>query len=60
MTQARWSWKIGVPMGRTLHRDRSNTRRSLSTKRQEIGEIQEQPMECRATMAVLRIDDIRQ
>jgi hypothetical protein len=44
-------------MGGTLHRDRSNTRRSLSTTRQENGERQEQPVECRATTAVLRIDD---
>jgi hypothetical protein len=35
MTQARRSWKIGVPMGRALHHDGSNTRRSLSTTRQK-------------------------
>jgi hypothetical protein len=46
-------------MGRTLHRDGSNTRRSLSTKRQENGERREQPVECRATMVVLRVEDIR-
>jgi hypothetical protein len=33
MTQARWPWKTRVPMGGTLHRDRSNTWRSLSTTR---------------------------
>jgi hypothetical protein len=59
MTQARWSWKIGVPMGRTLHRDRSNTRRSLSTKRQKNKERREQPMECRATTVVLHVEDVR-
>jgi hypothetical protein len=59
MTQARWSWKIGVPTGRTLHRDGSNTKRSLSTTRQENGERREQPVECRATMAVLLVDNIR-
>jgi hypothetical protein len=37
MTQARWPWKTQVPMGGTLHRDRSNTWRSLSTIRQENG-----------------------
>jgi hypothetical protein len=58
-TQARQSWKIGVPMGGTLQRDRSNTRRSLSPTRQENGERREQPVECRATTAVLRIEDIR-
>jgi hypothetical protein len=58
-TQARWSWKIGVPMGRTLHCDRSNTRRSLSTTRQENGERREQPIECRATTTVLRIGNTR-
>jgi hypothetical protein len=35
MTQAGRSWQIRVPMGGTLHRDRSNSRRSLSTTRQE-------------------------
>jgi hypothetical protein len=41
MTQARWPWKTRVPMGGTLHRDRSNTWRSLSTIRQENGAKQE-------------------
>jgi hypothetical protein len=36
-TQARWAWKTWVPMGGTLHRDRGDTRRSLSTTRQENG-----------------------
>jgi hypothetical protein len=36
-TQARRTWKTRVPMGGTLHRDRSDTRRSLSTIRQENG-----------------------
>jgi hypothetical protein len=58
-TQAGRSWKIGVPMGGTLHHDKSDTRRSLSTIRQENGERQEQPVECKATTAVLRIEDIR-
>jgi hypothetical protein len=34
-TQARWPWKTWVPMGGTLHHDRNDTRRSLSTTRQE-------------------------
>jgi hypothetical protein len=33
MTQARWPWKTRVPMGETLHHDKSDTRRSLSTTR---------------------------
>jgi hypothetical protein len=37
-TQARWPWKTRVPMGGTLHCDRSNTRRSLSTTRQKTGQ----------------------
>jgi hypothetical protein len=57
--KARRSWQIGVPMGGILQRDRSNTRRSLSTTRQENGERREQPVECRATTAVLRIEGIR-
>jgi hypothetical protein len=36
-TQARWPWKTRVSMGGTLHHHRSNTRRSLSTTRQENG-----------------------
>jgi hypothetical protein len=36
--KARWPWQIRVPMGGTLHRNRGNTRRSLSTTRQENGE----------------------
>jgi hypothetical protein len=47
-------------MGGTLHRDISNTGRSLSTTRQENGERREQPMECRATTAVLCIEGIWQ
>jgi hypothetical protein len=35
MTQARRSWQTRVSMGGTLHHDRSNSRRSLSTTRQE-------------------------
>jgi hypothetical protein len=35
MTQARWPWKTRVPMGGTLHHDRSNTWRSLLTTRQK-------------------------
>jgi hypothetical protein len=45
--------QIRVPMGGTLHRDRSNTRRSLSTTRQENGKRWEQPVERRATMTLL-------
>jgi hypothetical protein len=59
-TQAGRPWQIRVPMGRALHRDRSNTRRSLSTTRQENRERWEQPMECRATMAVLRVEGVWQ
>jgi hypothetical protein len=59
MTQARRAWKTRVPMGGTLHRDISNTRRSLSTTRQENGERREQPVEYRATTAVLRVGDIK-
>jgi hypothetical protein len=56
--KARRSWQIRVPMGGTLHRDRINTRRSLSTTRQENRERREQPVECRATTAVLCIEGI--
>jgi hypothetical protein len=35
MTQAGRSWQIRVPMGGTLHHNKSNTGRSLSTTRQE-------------------------
>jgi hypothetical protein len=56
--KARRSWQIRVPMGGTLHRDRDNTRRSLSTIRQENGERKEQPVERRATTAVLCIEGI--
>jgi hypothetical protein len=45
-------------MGGTLYHDRGNTRRSLSTLRQENGERREQPMEYRAIMAVLRIEEV--
>jgi hypothetical protein len=46
-------------MGGTLYHDRSDTRRSLSTTRQENGAKREQPVECRTTTMILRIDDIR-
>jgi hypothetical protein len=59
-TQTRWSWQIRVPVGGNVHRDRSNTRRSLSTIRQEDGERREQPMECRTTPAFLCIERIWQ
>jgi hypothetical protein len=41
MTQARWLWKTRVPMVGTLHRNRSDTRRSLSATRQENGATRE-------------------
>jgi hypothetical protein len=50
--------KNRVPMGGTLHHDRSNTRRSLSTTRQEDRERWEQPVECRTTLAVLCIEGV--
>jgi hypothetical protein len=56
--KARRSWQVRVPMGGTIHHDRSNTRRSLSTTRQENGERRKQPVECRATTVVLRIEGI--
>jgi hypothetical protein len=52
------TWQVRVPMGGTVHRDRGNTRRSLSTTRQENEKRREQPMECRATTAVLRIGEL--
>jgi hypothetical protein len=58
MTQTGWSWQIRVPMGGTLHRDRSNTRRSLSTTRQENRERREQPVECRTTTTVLCVEGV--
>jgi hypothetical protein len=58
MTQAGRSWQIRVPMGRTLHRNRSNTRRSLLTTRQENRERWKQHVECRTTTAVLRIEGL--
>jgi hypothetical protein len=59
MTQTGRSWQIRVPMGGTLHHDRSNTRRSLSIIRQENRERREQPMECRTTTAVLCVEGVR-
>jgi hypothetical protein len=56
--KARRSWQIRVPIGGTLHRDRGNTRRSLLTTRQENEKRREQPMECRATTAVLCIEGV--
>jgi hypothetical protein len=58
MTQIGRSWQIRVPVGGTLHRDRSNSRRSLSTTRQEDRERREQPVECRTTLAVLCIEGV--
>jgi hypothetical protein len=55
LTQTRWAWKTRVAMGGTLHCDRSDTRRSLSTTRQENGAKREWPMECRATTTVLHV-----
>jgi hypothetical protein len=57
-TQARWPQQVRVPLGGTLHRHRSNTRRSLSITRQEDGERRKQPMECDAATAFLRIEEI--
>jgi hypothetical protein len=57
-TQARRSWKIRVPMGGTLHCDRSNSRRSISTTRQENRERWKQPMECRTTLTVLCVEGL--
>jgi hypothetical protein len=57
--KARRSWKIRVPMGGILHRNRGNTRRSLSTTRQENGERREQPVERGATSVVLCIEGHR-
>jgi hypothetical protein len=45
-------------MGGTLHRDRSNTRWSLSTTREENRERWEQPVECRTTTAVLCVEGV--
>jgi hypothetical protein len=58
MTQARWPHQVRVPLGGTLHHHRSNTRRSLSTTRQEDGKRQKQPVECGAAMVFLRIEEI--
>jgi hypothetical protein len=60
MTQTRRSWQIRVPMGGTVHRDRSNTRRSLSTSRQEDRKRREQPVECGTTPAFLCIRGVWQ
>jgi hypothetical protein len=57
-TQTRWSWQIRVPMGGTIHRDISNTRRILSTTRQEDMERREQPMEYGTTLAFLCIERV--
>jgi hypothetical protein len=59
MTQAGWAWQTQIPMGGTLHHDRSDTRRSLSTTRQENGVKREQPVECRATTTILCINSMR-
>jgi hypothetical protein len=56
--KARWSWQIRVPMGGTLNHNIGNTRRSLSTTRQENGERREQPVERGATLAVLCIEGV--
>jgi hypothetical protein len=56
--KVRWSWQIRVPMGGTLHHNRGNTRRSLSTTRQENRERREQPVEHGATSAVLCIEGV--
>jgi hypothetical protein len=58
MTQTGRTWQITVPMGGTLHHDRSNTQRSLSTTRQENRDRREQPVECRTTMLVLCIEGV--
>jgi hypothetical protein len=58
MTQAGWPRQVRVPLGGTLHRHRSNTRRSLSTTRQENRKRRKQPMECGAATAFLRIEEI--
>jgi hypothetical protein len=57
-TKAGRTWQVRVLMGGIAHHDRGNTRRSLSTTRQENGERREQPVECRATTAVLRIGEL--
>jgi hypothetical protein len=58
MTQIGRSWQIRVPMGGTLHHDISNTRRSLSTIRQENRERREQPVDCRATTTILCVEGV--
>jgi hypothetical protein len=58
MTQTRWSWQIRVPVGGTVHRDRSNTRWSLSTTRQEDRERREQLIECGTTPVFLCIEGV--
>jgi hypothetical protein len=55
MTQARWPQQVRVPLGGTLHRHRSNPRRSLSTTRQEDEKRRKQPVECGAATAFLRM-----
>jgi hypothetical protein len=58
MTQARWPQQVRIPLGGTLHRHRSNPRRSLSITRQEDGKRRKQPVERGATMAFLCIEEI--
>jgi hypothetical protein len=58
MTQAGQPQQIRIPLGGTLHHHRSNTRRSLSTTRQENRKKRKQPMECGATTAFLCIEEI--
>jgi hypothetical protein len=58
MTQAGQPWQVRVPLGGTLHRHRSDTRRSLSTTRQENRKRRKQPIECGAAMTFLRIEEI--
>jgi hypothetical protein len=57
-TQTGWPRQVRVPLGGTLHRHRSDTMRSLSITRQENGKRREQPVECRAATAFLRIEEI--
>jgi hypothetical protein len=58
MTLVGQPWQVRVPLGGTLHRHRSDTRRSLSTTRQEDRKRREQPMECGAATMFLRIEEI--
>jgi hypothetical protein len=58
MTQAGQPRQVRVPLGGTLYRHRSDTRRSLSITRQENRKRREQPMECGATTVFLHIEEI--